>query len=383
MRSPKARASPSTPSALGGSINLTGGLLDDLVLKAYRETIDPKSPMITLFNPISGPSAYWAETGFVTDARGVKTPNRSTRWTANLDTLKVNQPVTLTYDNGEGLKFTREIAVDDRYMFTVTDSVENSGSQPVSLRPYGLVLRRGKPQVAGYAVLHEGYVGVIGDSSVQEVTYSGIEKETNRVKTLEGVGGWLGFTDKYWASAIIPDQNASVEARFVATGTPPDEDFQSDVVEAPDNVAPGASATTVMHIFAGAKEVSAIDGYQKSLGIKKFDLMIDWGWFYFITKPLFTADRRHLPFGRQFRPRHSHRDRAGAWRAVSARQCELPLDGEDEAAAATDRSAEGYLSRRQAEAAAGANGAVPQGRGESGRRLPADGDPDPGVLCAL
>ena len=103
------------------------------------------------------------------------------------------------------------------------------------------------------------------------------------------MGGWLGFTDKYWASALIPDQNASVEARFVATGTPPDEDFQSDVVEAPDNVAPGASATTVMHIFAGAKEVSAIDGYQKSFGIKKFDLMIDWGWFYFITKPLFTV----------------------------------------------------------------------------------------------
>jgi YidC/Oxa1 family membrane protein insertase len=275
--------------ALGGSINLNGGILDDLVLKAYRETIDPKSPMITLFNPIAGPSAYWAETGFVTDARGVKTPNRSTRWTANLDTLKVNQPVTLTWDNGEGLKFTRELAVDDRYMFTVTDSVENMGSQPVSLRPYGLILRRGKPQVAGYAVLHEGYVGVIGDSSVQEVTYNSIEKETNRVKTLEGVGGWLGFTDKYWASAIIPDPNASVDARFVATGTPPNEDFQSDLVETPDNVAPGASATAVMHIFAGAKEVSAIDGYQKSLGIKKFDLMIDWGWFYFITKPLFSV----------------------------------------------------------------------------------------------
>ena len=282
------RVTIDTP-ALGGSIDLTGGVLDDVVLKAYRETIDPKSANITLFNPVGGPNAYWAETGFVTDAPGAKTPNRTTRWTASADTLKVGQPVTLSYDNGEGLVFTREIALDDRYMFTIKDSVANSGAATVSLRPYALVLRRGTPKVSGYAVLHEGYVGVIGDSSVQEVTYSAIEKETNRVKSIAGEGGWLGFTDKYWASAIIPEQTAPVEARFVASGASPNEDYQTDFFGKAATLAPGASASSVTHVFAGAKEVSAIEGYQKALGIKKFDLMIDWGWFYFITKPLFRV----------------------------------------------------------------------------------------------
>ncbi len=275
-----------TPS-LGGSIDLTGGLLDDLVLKDYRETIDPKSAHITLFNPSGGPDAYWAETGFVTDRPGAKTPTRTTRWTATHDVLTVDQPVTLTWDNGQGLKFTREIAVDDRYMFTVTDSVQNSGATAVSMRPFALVLRHGRPKVAGYSVLHEGYVGVIGNSSVQEVTYAGIEKETGRVHAMDGEGGWLGFTDKYWASAIIPGQKENVEARFDATGTAADEYYQADFVGPAVTVAPGASANAATRVFAGAKDVSTIDNYEKNLGIEKFDLMIDWGWFYFITKPMF------------------------------------------------------------------------------------------------
>jgi len=169
----------------------------------------------------------------------------------------------------------------------VTDSVENTGAQSVSLRPYALILRRGKPQVSGYAVLHEGFVGVIGDSSVQEITYPNIEKETGRVRTLKGDGGWLGFTDKYWATAIIPDQSSPIEARFLASGAQPNEDYQTDLVGAAQPLAPGASVKAVTHLFAGAKEVATIDAYQKALGIKKFDLMIDWGWFYFITKPMF------------------------------------------------------------------------------------------------
>ena len=129
----------------------------------------------------------------------MKTPNRQTLWSADSTTLTPDKPVTLTWDNGAGLKFKRVIAVDDKYMFTVHDSVENDGAEPVSLRPYALILRRGKPDVAGYAVLHEGFVGVIGDGSVQEITYPNIEKETGRVRELKGDGGWLGFTDKYWA----------------------------------------------------------------------------------------------------------------------------------------------------------------------------------------
>ena len=280
------RVAIDTPS-LGGSIDLQGGLVDDLVLKAYRESIDPKSPLIRLFAPQGGPEPYWAETGFVTGAPGVKTPNRQTLWSADSATLSVDRPVTLTFDNGAGLKFKRVISVDDKYMFTIKDSVENSGAEPVPLRPYALILRRGMPKVSGYAVLHEGFVGVVGGGSVQEVTYSGIDKATGKVDVYTGEGGWLGFTDKYWGSAIIPDQSEPIEARFSATGAAQPEDYQSDFLGPALTIAPGASSEAVTRVFAGAKEVSTIDAYEKSLGIKKFDLMIDWGWFYFITKPLF------------------------------------------------------------------------------------------------
>jgi len=280
------RVAIDTPS-LGGSIDLTGGMIDDVVLKTYHETIDPKSANITLFSPVGAPAPYWAETGFVTDAPGVKTPNRQTVWSSDAATLTAVKPVTLSWDNGAGLKFKRVIAVDDKYMFTVHDSVENDGAEPVSLRPYALILRRGKPDVAGYAVLHEGFVGVIGDGSVQEITYPNIEKETGRVRELKGDGGWLGFTDKYWGSAIIPDQSEAIDARFSASGTAQPEDYQTDYVGPVIAVAPGATGSAAARVFAGAKEVATIDAYGKDLGIKKFDLMIDWGWFYFITKPLF------------------------------------------------------------------------------------------------
>jgi YidC/Oxa1 family membrane protein insertase len=280
------RVTIDTPS-LGGSINLTGGKLDDLVLKDYHETIDKKSPLIRLFTPSGAPDAYWAETGFVSPGGGVKTPNRETVWTADAKTLTPSQPVALTWDNGQGLTFKRVISVDDKYMFTIVDSVTNSSGQSATLRPYALILRHGKPNVAGYSVLHEGYVGVIGDGGVQEVTYAAIDKETSKARAYSGIGGWLGFTDKYWGSAIIPEQTTPIEARFTASGTAQPEDYQADFLKPEVKVAPGATLESTSRVFAGAKEVSTIDNYQAQLGIKKFDLMIDWGWFYFITKPLF------------------------------------------------------------------------------------------------
>ena len=150
--------------------------------------------------------------------RAGEDPNRRTVWSANSATLTATKPVTLTWDNGAGLKFKRVIAVDDKYMFTVRNSVENDGAGPVSLRPYALILRRGKPDVAGYAVLHEGFVGVIGDGPVHEITYANIEKEAGRVRALNGDGGWFGFTDRYWGTAVIPDQTEPIEARSRRTG---------------------------------------------------------------------------------------------------------------------------------------------------------------------
>jgi YidC/Oxa1 family membrane protein insertase len=274
-----------TPS-VGGSIDLKGGKIDDIILKDYHETVDPKSPNVRLFSPPGAPDAYWAETGFVSPA-GAKTPGLDAVWTADRQTLTPAQPVTLTWDNGAGLVFKRVIAVDDKYMFTIVDSVANSGSAPATVQPYALVLRHGRPTVAGYSVLHEGFVGVIGDGGVQEVTYANIEKATGKVNSFKGDGGWLGFTDKYWGSAVIPAQTAPIEARFSASGTVQPVDYQADFLGKELSVAPGATVETTTRVFAGAKEVSTIDNYASKLGIKKFDLMIDWGWFYFITKPLF------------------------------------------------------------------------------------------------
>jgi YidC/Oxa1 family membrane protein insertase len=274
-----------TPS-VGGSIDLKGGKIDDIILKDYHETVDPKSPNVRLFSPPGAPDAYWAETGFVSPA-GAKTPGLDAVWTADRPTLTPTQPVTLTWDNGAGLVFKRVVAVDDKYMFTIVDSVANSGSAPATVQPYALVLRHGRPTVGGYSVLHEGFVGVIGDGGVQQVTYANIEKATGKVNTFKGDGGWLGFTDKYWGSAVIPVQSAPIEARFTASGTVQPVDYQADFLGKEQSVAPGATVETTTRVFAGAKEVSTIDNYAAKLGIKKFDLMIDWGWFYFITKPLF------------------------------------------------------------------------------------------------
>jgi YidC/Oxa1 family membrane protein insertase len=273
-----------TPS-IGGSINLKGGRVDDIILRDYRETVDPKSPNVRLFSPPGAPDAYWAETGFVSPA-GAKTPGLDTVWTTDGKTLTPSQPVTLTWDSGAGLVFKRVIAVDDKYMFTITDSVVNSGSAAATLQPYGLVLRHGRPNVAGYSVLHEGFEGVIGDQE-HAPTYATIDKATGKLEAYKGDGGWLGFTDKYWGSAIIPDQSAPIEARYSASGTVPPVDYQADFLGKEQTVAPGATFETTTRLFAGAKEVSTIDNYGAKLGIKKFNLMIDWGWFYFITQPMY------------------------------------------------------------------------------------------------
>ena len=273
-----------TPS-IGGSINLKGGRIDDIILRDYRETVDPKSPNVRLFSPPGAPDAYWAETGFVSPGGG-KTPNLDTVWTADRQTLSPSQPVTLTWDNGEGLLFKRKIAIDDKYMFTITDSVVNSGSAPVGVQSYGLVLRHGRPNVAGYSVLHEGFEGVVGGQE-HAPTYAAIDKATGKVEAYKGDGGWLGFTDKYWGSAIIPDQTAPIDVRYSASGAVQPIDYQADFLGKEQTVAPGATVETTTRLFAGAKEVSTIDGYAAKLGIKKFNLMIDWGWFYFITQPMY------------------------------------------------------------------------------------------------
>ena len=276
--------------ALAGSIALKGGVIDDVSLKNYRDTIDPKSAMIELFAPVGSTHAYYAETGFRAAAgSAIALPDMNSVWKANGTTLSVGKPVELTWDNGNGLIFKRNISVDDRYMFSVKETIENKTGAAITLQPFAAITRIGKPKTDGYAVLHEGLLGVVGDSRVIELTYDAIEKETQAMKLAEGTSGWLGFTDKYWATAIVPAQDVKYGGRFSAFGPQgPSRGYQTFVLEDARTIESGATAdVTTTRIFAGAKEVRSIDNYQTTLGIKNFDLMIDWGWFYFITKPLF------------------------------------------------------------------------------------------------
>ncbi|WFU87604.1 membrane protein insertase YidC [Rhizobium sp. CC1099] len=270
--------------ALSGSVNLAGARLDDLKLKGYHETVDKSSPIITLFSPADTKDGYFTELGYIGSDQTGAVPGPSTVWTAP-DGAKLTDksPVTLTYTNDKGLTFARTISVDDRYMFTVTDKVTNSGSTSASISSYGRVTRYNKPTTPSVYVLHEGFIGVIGDGLV-ESKYSAVEEEA--VTPAKSTGGWLGISDKYWAATIVPPQKSAYEARFshFTDGQPR---YQADYKEDAVTVAPGQSIELKNLVFAGAKEVPVIDGYEASYQIPRFDRLIDWGWFYFITKPMF------------------------------------------------------------------------------------------------
>jgi YidC/Oxa1 family membrane protein insertase len=279
---------------IAGSIALTGARIDDVSLRAYRETVDPNSANIILLSPLGGPNAYYSDFGWVAaPGTTVPLPNATTVWSADSQVLRPGAPVNLSWDNGQGLVFKRAISIDENAMFTIRDAVENKGGSAVTLFPYGQVVRHGKPATLGYYVLHEGLVGNLGEQGLQEFTYDHVDKEpllspgTNGKVWRDAVGGFLGITDKYWAAAVIPDQARKYEGRYSSVQTGTIRTYQADFLGEAVTVAPGANAAASAHLFAGAKETAAIDGYEKNLGIKRFELLIDWGWFYFITKPLF------------------------------------------------------------------------------------------------
>jgi YidC/Oxa1 family membrane protein insertase len=286
---------PIDTPAIAGSINLRGGRIDDVALKNYRETVDPRSPNIILLSPEGTQNPYYAEFGWAA-AQGVAVPNATTEWTADGSRLTSSTPVTLSWDNGQGLVFRRIISVDDKFMFTVKNTVENRGGAPVDVRPYGLVSRHGKPTTLGYYVLHEGLIGVLGDSGLQEFKYDALDKEapaagsTVSEKKWDNVqGGFVGITDKYWAATVIPDQSQTYQGAFTSQQSQAGRTYHAIVQGTPLTVQANGTAETTQRFFAGAKEVATVDNYQNTLGIKNFDLMIDWGWFYFITKPLFKV----------------------------------------------------------------------------------------------
>ncbi|MER8948846.1 membrane protein insertase YidC [Mesorhizobium sp. M0185] len=275
-----------TPS-LEGSINLTGARLDDLKLKHYTETVDKNSPKIALLNPESLPNGYFAEIGFVGEDKVGTLPGPKTVW--NVDgnpTLTPATPVTLTFTNDKGLTFKRTFSVDNDYMFTVSDTVQNSGSSPVSLFNYGRITRFDKPAVASIYVLHEGLIGVTGSEGLQEHKYADLEKNKQYTPS-KSKDGWLGITDKYWAATLVPTEAQEFQPNFAYYEDGRHRyqaDFRTDAIA----LQPGESKTIESEIFAGAKEVNKINAYEKDRKIRLFEKLIDWGWFWFITQPMFS-----------------------------------------------------------------------------------------------
>jgi len=286
-----------TPSVVG-SISLKGARIDDLSLVKFRETVDPQSPPIVLYSPSGTAEPYYAEFGWVGAGNtNVRLPEQTTVWQQeNTGSLTPTNPVVLKYDNGEGLTFRRTISIDDRYLFTIKDDVSNVGNAAVTLYPYALISRHGTPKVSGYYILHEGLIGYLGDEGLQQYTY----KKIDEAKSVgwKVTNAWLGITDKYWASALLPETHAQVQARFSSNQVGTNHNYQTDYLEDPQTIAIGGSASASTRLFAGAKEASVVGlnfpvlgfgGYNRELGLNHFDLLIDWGYFYFITKPMFLA----------------------------------------------------------------------------------------------
>jgi len=270
---------------MDGSLTLRGGRIDDLRLKKFRETLDDDSPEVTLLSPTGSKSAYYAAFGWVAAAGDDRAmPNGDTEWRGLGSTLAPGQPVTLTWDNGDGLAFTRTISIDESYMFEITQTVRNQGSAPVSLFPYSFISRTNPPPVLGFYILHEGPIGVL-DETLQEVDYDDLDDDGT--VSYANTGGWIGITDKYWLVSLIPDGAADATGRFSHVVVEGQNRYQADFTGSARQVAPGATVSVTTHLFAGAKEVQVLDGYADEYGIDKFDRAIDFGWFYFLTKPLF------------------------------------------------------------------------------------------------
>ncbi|HMK89973.1 MAG TPA: membrane protein insertase YidC [Methylocystis sp.] len=274
--------------SIKGSIALKGARIDDVSLRNYRETVDKSSPIITLLSPEGGPQAYWADWGYLSsETENAPTlPTTETLWTADHEKLTASEPLTLTWDNGQGLKFVRKISVDDDYLFSIEDSVENTTERAVTLYPHTRLTRVGHPVRSGYVSIFEGFIGVVGEADGIKEHAENYDKVENERKTFRGSGGWVGFTDKYWAATLAPDQNEAIEASYTASGGPI-KTYEAETVTTPKIVEAGGTLTTGLRLFAGAKEVDVLDGYMAKQGLRGFDLLIDWGRLYFITRWMF------------------------------------------------------------------------------------------------
>ena len=280
---------------LKGSVSLQGGRIDELSLKDYRETLDEGSPIVDLLAPTGSTNPYYALYGWAPGAGLAfeQVPGPNTVWTATSNTdLSVGSPISMTWDNGAGLVFTRDIAIDENFMFTVTQNVENTGAGTVSLAPYGVLARHGEPQeLKNFFILHEGVVAM-ADGELAEIGYSDMPdfdinpNEGARAEVTQvAEQGWIGFTDHFWMTTLIP---AKGPFKSTAKYDERRDIYQTEAVLPTQTLAPGATASATTQLFAGAKEWEAIRAYEKA-GVDRFIDSIDWGWFFFLTKPIFAV----------------------------------------------------------------------------------------------
>ncbi len=281
-----------TPS-LTGRITLRGARIDQLFLKGYHTTTDPRSPLVQLLRPEGTAHAWFIQTGW-TNRDATDLPDLDAiQWTARPGAeLTPATPLVLTYDNGQGVKFTRTIAVDDHALFTVTDQVANGAAQPASLRPYGLVEQQGLPaDMNNSSIVHEGAIGMLGgEADAGKYTLKLAKYKEWKKKgypDLISRGGWLGATEKYWLTALIPDQSETITAKFPVQAVNGVDVYKTGFLGAPQTIAPGQNLTRTVRIFAGAKTVPLLNAYGERYGLPKFDNAIDWGMFWFFTHPLF------------------------------------------------------------------------------------------------
>lgn len=287
------RVAIDTPN-IKGSINLNGGRLDDVSLKQYQTTIEKNSPLIELLNPSAFKQGYFAEFGFYSTDGKFQLADNNTLWKivgAN-HTLTPANPVTLEYNNGQGLVFHRTISVDDEFMFTFKDDVTNNSNTTINLSSYGRVLRISPPSEsnANY-LLHEGLIGVLGDLSTQTKSYSDLAKAKDKDRTINfetQTAGWIGITDKYWAVTVIPDQTAPYKSGFAYKDDNNGTRYQSYFSRNNVSIAPGKTQSFENRAFAGAKQVSVLNQYESQLKIDRFGLLIDWGMLGIIVKPMFV-----------------------------------------------------------------------------------------------
>ena len=267
-------------SNLAGSISLRGAIIDDIVLKNYRETLDKNSKPIVVLSPKKSDEGYFVESGWASTKSDIKVPDNNSIWQIrDGKKLTPTSPVTLEWNNREGIIFSKKIEVDNKYLFKITETIRNEKNKTVELFHYSQITKNTKPTTENFYILHEGLIGVV-DKNLKEETYSTIEKEK---RTYAGKSGWFGITDKYWMSAIIPESGKSFKGEYSFANS-----YKANfIISEPTIANPQKSTSATLKIFIGAKEVYPIDNYTEIEKIDRFDLSIDWGWFYFITKPLF------------------------------------------------------------------------------------------------